>query len=51
MCLLCETARKSRQRLAGAVGAMPGPAPRFAARPVLLPVPPAAFAPQQIKAE
>lgn len=46
MCLLCETARKSRQRLAGA-GL---PAPRAVSRPALLPAPPAAYTPRQIKA-
>jgi hypothetical protein len=44
MCLLCETARKSRQRLAGA----PSPAPR-PVYPAAMPVPAASLALRQTK--
>lgn len=49
MCLLCDTARKSRQRLAGAVRPALGPARPV---PLLVPalIPAAAAVPQPIKA-
>jgi len=53
MCLLCDTARKSRQRLAGTARPAPGqarPVPLLV--PALIPalIPAAAAAPQPIKA-